>query len=112
SVERRKHFRGEPAGFAQHSGEIIVGEVLVKKPVGPRFGEPRRMLEAEDDILDRRPIGHDLRFSGYPLSPQASRSARSAATVQGATGRTALPPKPGRTVVREQNRSNVAIVSG
>jgi len=59
SVERRQHFGGEPAGFAQHDVEVIVADVLVK-PVGPRLGEPRRVLEAEDDILDRRPVGHDF----------------------------------------------------
>jgi len=69
------HLGGEPAGFAEHDVEVIVAEILVK-PVGPRFGEPRGVLEGEDDVLDRRPVGHDFRvspaqahFSGLRIPP-------------------------------------------
>ncbi len=67
SIERRQHFGRKPAGLAQHRLEVIVAEVPIK-PVGACASEPRRMLEGEDDILDRRPVGHD-RCSPAPRSP-------------------------------------------
>src|SRR5262249_1647818 len=49
----------EPAGFAEHRIEVIVAEVQVK-PLSAGGGKPRRVLESEDDILDRRPVGHGV----------------------------------------------------
>jgi len=63
----------EAAGIAHaHGLKLIVAEVLVK-PTGPRFGEPRRVLKGEDDILDRRPVGHDWVFSGSCVVPRLRR---------------------------------------
>jgi hypothetical protein len=57
-VEGGEHFGREAAGLAEDGVEVIVAEVVVK-PLGARPGEPSRVLEGKDDILDRRPVGHD-----------------------------------------------------
>src|SRR5262249_16032421 len=74
------------------------------KPVGPRLGESRSVLEGEDDIFDRCPVGHDSLLRLCALA--AGFEFRRWSAIKGATGRSALPRKLRRTVVREPKRSN------
>ncbi len=57
-VQRRQHVAGETPGFLQHGG----GEVGVKIAImaGLHGGlKARAMVEGEQDVVDRRTVGHD-----------------------------------------------------
>ncbi|GCC46671.1 hypothetical protein chiPu_0030726, partial [Chiloscyllium punctatum] len=75
-VQRRQHVGGELAGFFQYrSGDLAI-EIAV---VAGRHGgsEPRTMIEGQQNIVDRRAVGHgvtpDEAFANrHPMKPAGS----------------------------------------
>ena len=88
-VERRDRLAREAAGRLENGLKVVIAEIV--KPVALRLREPRRMLEAEKNVGNRRPIGHGFVPRPVQTGPQGKRKSAAAATpgrlVQGsATG--------------------------
>ena len=58
AIERGQHVAGEFSGFLQHGGGDVAVEIAVM--AGLHGGlKARAMVEREQDVIDRRAVGHD-----------------------------------------------------